>query len=416
MESDAPVVIVGGGLAGLSCANVLNDADCPFLILESEDRLGGKVRTDDVENFSLDRGFQVLQMAYPEAQRQLDYDALQLRKYLPGALIYKDSRFHRFIDPWRRPWDGLLSGLTCRLGSYADKLRIFHLRRKCRQGNVADLFNDLELSTREYLTTAGFSEEMVDSFFRPFLGGVFLERELETSSRMLMFVFRMFSTGDVSVPANGMQAIPDQMASRLPGQSIRTGCRVQTLSAQGVQLEGGEFVPASQIVVATPQEVTNQLLGQSDPKDSRRVGCFYFSAPKAPVNEPILVLNGEPTGPVNNLSVPSVVSPAYAPKGEHLISISVVDEQYLNRSNLVEGVKKQCTTWFGDQVSDWNLLKYYDIRQALPNQNAGENVQKGHARAHDGVIICGDHIGNGSIQSALASGRNAAEFVLGRRK
>jgi phytoene dehydrogenase-like protein len=380
--------------------------------LEREDQLGGRVRTDYVDRFRLDRGFQVLQTAYPEAMSQLDYGSLNLKNYLPGALILKNSRFYRFIDPWRRPWDGLISGIRSGIGTFADRIRIAKLRSRCRSGKIAELFDLPDQSTREYLASMGFSDDMISSFFRPFFGGVFLERQLATSSRMMMFVFRMFSEGDAAIPAEGMQAIPNQMASRLPQESLRRGCQVSRISSSRVQLENGESLMASRVVLATPDHVTARLLNHEPPPNFRRVVCLYFSAHQAPIAEPILVLNGDSEGPINNLSVPSVVSASYAPSGRHLISISVVDEKYVEKEDLVESVRKQCGSWFGEQVQDWQLLKKYDIQHALPDQTAGRNIRTGHAISRDGIIICGDHVGHGSIQSALESGRHAAEMVL----
>jgi phytoene dehydrogenase-like protein len=204
---DHRVLVVGAGLAGLCCAERLADHGLAPLVLEAAEDVGGRVRTDEVEGCLLDRGFQVLLTAYPTAREVLDYQALHLQPFEPGALVRCGGRFHRVADPWRRPF-AALQGVFGPIGSLSDKLRVAALRRRVLQGAVRDLFERPERTTMAALREAGFSTAMIDRFFRPFLGGVFLDTKLETSSRMFEFVFRMFASGDVAIPARGMQAIP----------------------------------------------------------------------------------------------------------------------------------------------------------------------------------------------------------------
>ena len=406
-DQPKPVVIVGAGLAGLVCARELHRTGCEFVLIESADDVGGRVRTDIVDGFRLDRGFQVLLTAYPAAQEQFDYNALNLRPYINGSLIRLNGRFHRLADPWRRPLDGMKS-VFGGVGSLVDKLRITKLRANSRRGTVADLFRQPEQTTADALREYGFSPAMIDAFFRPFLGGVFLEKELQTSSRVLHFVFRMFSLGDVAVPALGMQELPRQIAADLPADSIRLNTEAAVVSSTSVQLTNGESIEAAQVVVATHADAAARLTNQQPPENSRRVHCLYFAAESPPVDDPILILNGDNSGPINNLCVPSLVSPDYAPNGQHLISVSVLNSDI---TDIESRVRAQATDWFGDSVANWRLLRAYDIPHALPNQLSGTDATPGHAKNENGVIICGDHVGNASIQSALESGVHAASFV-----
>jgi phytoene dehydrogenase-like protein len=232
------VAIVGAGLAGLSCACELTSRGISCTLLESSNDVGGRARTDQVGGFLLDRGFQVLLTAYPEAKRLLDYPALRLSSFEPGALVRFNGKFHRIADPWRLP-SAMLSTLAAPVGTVADKLALGKLRHRL----IGDSPEDQpapETSTLQFLRNWGFSSAMIDTFFRPFLGGIFLEQELETSSRMFEFVFRMFSIGEASLPAAGMGAMAQQLAARLPQNSIRLQQPVAKLSAGGVTLASGE--------------------------------------------------------------------------------------------------------------------------------------------------------------------------------
>ena len=195
-DDTTDAVIVGAGLAGLACGCELAQRGLSCVLLEASDGVGGRARTDQVDGFLLDRGFQVLLTDYPEAKRLLDYPALQLQSFEPGALVRINGKFHRVSDPWRRPSEAM-STLMAPIGSVSDKLDLGKLRAKL-SGDSQEDPQAGQISTMQYLRDFGFSSAMIDSFFRPFLGGIFLERELLTSSRMFEFVFRMFSSGEAS--------------------------------------------------------------------------------------------------------------------------------------------------------------------------------------------------------------------------
>ncbi len=95
------VLIVGAGLSGLSCALWLHEGGLSVLVLEASDGIGGGVRTDEVEGFLLDRGFQVFLMAYPEAQRVLDYGALDFKPFYPGPPRQSSECKESRREAWR---------------------------------------------------------------------------------------------------------------------------------------------------------------------------------------------------------------------------------------------------------------------------------------------------------------------------
>jgi phytoene dehydrogenase-like protein len=412
MSSTVDVLVIGGGLAGLCCALRLHQSGHSFQVLEASDGVGGRVRTDKVEGFLLDRGFQVLLTAYPEARRVLDYDALDLRPLYPGALIRYKGRFYRFADPWRHPVDGLL-GVFAPIGSFVDKLRIRKLRSHVLTGSLSDLYNRPETTTLQALRNFGFSETMIDRFFRPFIGGVFFDSHLGVSSRMFEFGFRMFSMGDTALPSNGMGAIPEQIAARLPEGTVRTGARVESIQEDGVTLQSEERVKAQAVVVATEGPEAARLLGHKEKPGSRSVSCLYYETDEPPVSEPLLILNGEGKGPINSLCSPSSVAPNYAPIGKSLLSVTMMGVPDQSDPHLERVVRAQLMEWFGTRAKGWRYLRTYRIPHALPMQVPPVSDPASRpAQIRPGLFVCGEYQNVASIQWAMVSGHHAAETVM----
>jgi phytoene dehydrogenase-like protein len=215
-SQDVDVVVVGAGLAGLSCAKHLLKNSVSFVVLEADERIGGRLKTDVLDGFLLNRGFQVLQTAYPEARRQLDYERLGLKPFAPGAIIRANGKFWRVSDPKRRPQD-ILSTLRAPIGTFADRLRMVRMASGACRGSVSHLFQRPDMTTPEFLRAHKISEKMIERFFKPFFGGVCLDPEIEASSRVFRYVLRVFAEGDVALPGQGMEAIVNQVAEQLPG-------------------------------------------------------------------------------------------------------------------------------------------------------------------------------------------------------
>lgn len=407
------VLIVGAGLAGLCCARELHRHGVSFKIVEASDGIGGRVRTDEVGGFLLDRGFQVLLTAYPEAQRVLDYDALNLRPFYAGALVRTGGAFHRIADPLRDP-AAAPSTARAPVGTFTDKLRMLRLRQSVRRGSLDVLWARDEIATREALLERyGFSDEMVHAFFEPFLGGLLLDRSLDASSRAFEFYFRMLTEGATAVPARGMQQIPDQLAADLPGQSIQLNTRVQHVAPGRLTFEDGRTYDAPAIVVATEGPELAYLLDGFDPPASQSVFCVYYAADEAPHAEPILVLDGEGEGPVNNLAVMSNVSAAYAPDDRALVSVSVIGNPSQPDAEVERRVRAHLRRWYGDAAEGWQHLKSYRIVHAQPAQPPSTlSPPERPARLADGLYLAGDHRTNASIDGTMRSGRLAAEAVL----
>ena len=424
-------VIVGAGLAGLHCALTLQQAGLDVVLVEASDAAGGRVRTDEVDGFRLDRGFQVLLTAYPEARSALDYPALDLRTLKPGALVWKDGRFHRFADPFRDPLAAIRIAFDPMV-TLGDKLRVARLRGRAMSGALPEIFAKREQTTLSYLEDFGFSRKIIGGFFEPFFGGVFLEKSLVTSSRYFEFLFRMFSAGAVAVPAAGMEAIPRQLAERLRPGTLILNTRVDRIARVGANFavtagEGGEIL-ARAAVLATEEPEARRLRpsldgdgGQDLSRPWNSTTAFYFAANQAPVEEPILLLNGEGSGhgPVNNAVVLSRVASSYAPAGAHLISASVVGEAPSAPdaiAALEAGVRRQLKVWFGSQVDRWRFLRAYPIEYALPLQRTA-GWDNGNPRlTAKGAYQTGDFTETASIQGALTAGRRAAEALIDDRR
>jgi phytoene dehydrogenase-like protein len=396
-------------------------------LLEASERPGGRVHTDTVDGFRLDRGFQVLLTAYPEAQRLLNYGRLQLKKFEPGALVWHNGKFHRFADPFRNAL-GAARFAFDPIVPLADKRHVAKLRSRVQRGTYAEIFARPEKTTRDYLRSVPFTPNIVDRFFEPFLGGIFLERELVTSSRFFEFLFRMFSAGDTVVPAAGMEQIPLQLAAKLRAGTLVTGTQATKVVRNGeafqIETQGGKNLEARAVVLAVAGNETNPLLtgvgGWSVPEVRawNKTTAFYFAAQEPPVKEPILLLNGEgrTAGPVNNVVVMSQVSSAYAPPGSHLVVVSVVGEapaEPAGLQRLEEAVRDHLKKWFGPAVNSWKTLRAYPLARALPQQRHAEWEQMPVRVGGTGrVYMCGDYRETASIQGALASGRRAAEAVV----
>ena len=411
---DAPdVIVIGAGLAGLAAARTLAAHDVPVLVLEAEDAVGGRVRTERVDGFLVDRGFQVLLDAYPEAQRQLDLRALDLGRFAPGALVYRDGGFGRVGDPWRAPgsaWATLTSGAFTSM----DAWRMLALRGASLRALRAGFDVGAGPSTLEALRARGFSDRAIDRFFRPFFGGVFLDRDLAGPAGWFLHLFGLFARGAATLPREGMGAIPRQLAAGLPAGSVRTGVRVARLEDGRVITADGETFAPRATVIATDAQPDDAL--RPDAGGVTWSGCvtLSFDAPTAPVHEPLLVLGGDPAaGPIHHCCVPSVIAPSYAPAGRHLIAATAVGSPVPDDAALERAARAQLGEWFGrDAVAAWRLLRVTRVPRSLPRRVLNEAQAARAVRVGPGRYAAGDVAETPSINGALRSGRRAAEAVL----
>ncbi|MBO0360355.1 FAD-dependent oxidoreductase [Hymenobacter sp. BT186] len=416
-SAQLPVVIIGAGMAGLTCANYLHRAGVPVVVLEATEAVGGRVRTDvTADGFRLDHGFQVLLTKYPEVQRMMDYGALDLKAFRSGAVIrLPDGRETTLQNPLQNPL-AAFPALTSPIGTLADKLRILSLVQHVRNHSSEELLAHPATDTLTFLRRYGWSEQIIDTFFRPFFGGVFLDRSLTTASNFFEFVFQQFVEGEAAVPALGIQQIPEQLAKRLPAGSVRLNSPVETVEGTTVRLRGGETLAAAAVVVATDGDTTARLLPhlpQLHATAWRRTTCTYFAAPASPGRQDkLLRLNAAPGQMAHNVCFPSDVAPEYAPPGQTLVSVSTHGEHHLPETTLVAMLHAELMLWFGDEVAQWKHLRTYHIPHALPVYANGP-AQHQELQLSSTLYRCGDYTAYPSLNAAMASGRQVAERILG---
>lgn len=403
----AQVVVIGAGMAGLACARTLHAAGVDVTILERSDGVGGRVRSDKVDGFTLDRGFQILLTGYPEVSRWLDLGRLELRRFHAGATIWTGEGFTQIGDPLRSPGDLLPTALSP-VGSIADKLRLLRLLVSVRRGTVPDLLRRPDMSTRSKIERLGFSRRFVERFFEPLFSGIQLDPDLEVSSRRFEVILRMLAVGDSAVPAQGMGELSTSLASGLPPELIRLSTGVSSLSGTTVHLESGESIESRAIVVATQGPVASKLLGLADP-GSRAVAAIWFDTTAAPLGGRRIILDGAHSGPVKNLAVLSDVAPEYAPAGRSLCVAAVPGPRALE-PELENRVRSQLEQWHPG-ANRWETLRVDVIRHGQPLQLPPLDPRRA-VRLGDGRYVCGDHRDTASIQGALFSGRRAAAAVL----
>jgi phytoene dehydrogenase-like protein len=410
---EVDVVVVGAGLAGLACARTLVGAGRNVAVLEASDGVGGRVRTDPVDGFRLDRGFQILLTAYPEVGRFVDLEALDLRRFDPGALVWLGDRFARVGDPLRRPRD-LVPTAIARIGTLGDKARVLGLTASVRRGSVPDLLRRPDESTLERLRELGFSPTIIERFFRPLFAGIQLDPDLEVSRRRFEVIFRMLATGDAAVPDRGMGRLPELIADPLPAGTVRLSTPVDVIEGTTARTATGGVVRGGALVVAAEGPVAARLLDLPDP-GSRSTGAVWFAADAPPLTDPLVVLDGAASGPVKNLAVMSEVAPGYAPGGRALVVASVPGPDGLAPPALLaHAARRQLTGWFGPDVARWEVVRVDRIPHGHPDQRPPFSPRRAVALG-DGRYVCGDHRDTASIQGALFSGRRTAARVLADR-
>jgi protoporphyrinogen oxidase len=409
MKQKSPSIhIIGGGISGLIAARVLEEHGLSATIIEATDRLGGRVKTDVVDGYNLDHGFQVLLTAYPAAKKYLDFDALALQEFLPGSAIFKNGKQKIIGDPLRN-LSLLLPTLVSGIGTVNDKLKILALNRRLKKKSIQNIFAEKEQTTISYLENIGFSEAIITDFFIPFFSGIFLENKLETSSRMFEFVYKMFGEGNAALPKDGIQAIPKQLFEKLKSTTIIFNTKVKSVENGNIKLESGETLKSNFTIIATQASgLVSNLKNQATLWKS--CDTLYFEVAKREIRKPLIGLIAAPNALINNIFYhTSLQTSATALK--ELLSVTVIDRQNLTNKQLVAKVQKELKELCN--IDSCTFIKQYNIPMALPKlQDIQYEMLPSETRLTETIFLAGDTQLNGSLNAAMIAGERAALEVI----
>ena len=405
------IAVVGAGISGLTAARRLEEDQCQVVLFDQSDRIGGRVATDHQKNYPLDHGFQVLLTAYPEARKKLNYEQLQLRLFKPGARVFTSGKSHRIGDPLR-DLDFLFSTWTFPHATFRDKWAVLQLNRALKTKSIEEIFTSPETTTLDYLQSKGFSGRIIEHFFRPFFGGIFLESELRTSSRMFEFVFKMFGDGHAAIPKQGIEEIPKQLQEGLKKTELRLKARIfkqedKTLFWEDAQGESHQESFDAIVLAGTALKESSNDLDQTVSWNSCQ--NFYLEFLRGELEEQLIGLIAEPNALINNIHlVPSL-------DGEPSTVISVTTLRATTEDSEVqaEAIRDELRKICG--IESGQLLAHYRIDRALPvieelrHELPSSDYQKG-----DVLFVAGDYLLYPSLNAAMYSGERAAQECLRR--
>ena len=401
------VHIVGAGISGLIAATVLEKQGLAPVIIEASDRPGGRVKTDIVEGFQLDHGFQVLLTQYPAAQKYLDYNKLELQEFKAGACVFVKGKPRFFGDPLR-DFGMLFSTLFSGIGTLMDKIKIFQLNLKLKKKSIQSIFETDEQTTLDYLKSFGFSDKIIEAFFRPFFGGIFLETALVTSSRMFEFVFKLFGEGMAALPKAGIEAIVQQLTQKLQHTTFHFNTKVETIKDNVMLLQNGEQISYDYVIIAT--EARGLVANMSaEPIAWKACQTLYFTTPSRLYQAPFIGLIGNKNSLINNIFYHNSL-PTTQKGTEELLSVTVVKEHQLSEEALIAQVTKELQA--ACKIEQLSFLKLYNIPKALPQlHHLQYDLSKEATQWTNRIFLAGDVQLNGSLNAAMLAGERAAERV-----
>ncbi|PIB37746.1 NAD(P)/FAD-dependent oxidoreductase [Maribacter sp. 4G9] len=402
------IAIIGAGISGLVAAITLEKEGFAPTIFEASDSIGGRVKTDILEGYQLDHGFQVLLDAYPMAQKYLDYGQLELQKFLPGAQVFHKGKSAIIGDPLRN-LILLFPTLASGIGTFGDKLKVLKLNALLKEKTVEGIFEEPETSTIEYLKSLNFSEEIINQFFKPFFSGIFLEPHLATSSRMFQFVYKMFGAGLAVLPKAGIGAIPNQLQQKLKATKFIFDCPVESCTDEKITLSDGKTAFFDYKIIATDASPLVPNLRKQH-LDWHTSDTLYFTTKHRKINKPLIGLIADQEALINNIFYHTALETAQNGVAE-LLSVTVVKEHDLTEYQLVQRVKEDLEKFCG--ITTDRYLKHYRIKKALPKlADIRYSLMPSETRITENIFLAGDYLLNGSLNAAMISGEMAAKGVL----
>ncbi|MCH4822089.1 FAD-dependent oxidoreductase [Gramella lutea] len=402
-KKDYKIHIIGAGLSGLIAARVLENHGYYPEIYEAAGEPGGRIRTDIIDGYKLDRGFQVLLSKYPKAKQYLDYEGLDLKSLKPGAVIFNNGKKTKIGDP-TRDTSMLFSSILSGIGNLSDKWKILRLNLELRKLDPEDIFSEKETTTLEYLEKQGFSKDIIHNLFQPFFSGIFLEPDLRTSSRMFRFVFKMFGEGEAVIPAQGIGEITKQLEDQLEHTKIHFNCPVEQVTDSKLILKNGREINSHFSIIATEaSSLVSNLRNQGI--DWKSCHCFYFTAKKAEIKDRIIGLIADEAALINNIFYHS--SLVDSDEKEHLLSVTIVKNSDLNPEQMEFRIRKELKKYCSIEVD--KLIKHYEIKKALPDiKPLHYGIMPTETRLSNRIFLAGDQLLNGSQNAAMLSGERAA--------
>ncbi len=407
-KSDYKIHIIGAGISGLIAAKVLEEHGYSPTILEATASVGGRVKSDIIEGYTLDHGFQVLLTSYPAAKKYLDFKTLDLQELLPGAIIFKDGKSQTIGDPLRNI-SFLFTTIFSTVGSISDKIKILKLNTYLQKKDLKKIFAAPEKTTLQYLRDFGFSDKIIQQFFKPFFSGIFLEPNLETSSRMFEFVYKMFGNGFAAIPKNGMQAIPNQLFASLEKTKIQFETRVKEVKNNTIILADGTEIESNFTIIATE---ASSLISNLQNQEIEWKSCdtLYFETENRILKNPIIGLIADENSLINNIFYHTSIATTTKNKKE-LVSVTVVKKHDLDEQSLIKTVQIELEQFCG--IKDVTFLKRYEIKKALPKlTNLQYKLSHTETQLNSAVFLAGDVLLNGSLNAAMIAGEKAALGVI----
>ena len=408
MKDKETIYIIGAGVSGLIAAYELEQEGYHPVIIEQTDEVGGRVKTIHEKGYALDLGFQVLLSAYPLAKKYLDLDALELHKLESGALIYVNDKTYRIGDPMRN-WKMLFPTIFSDIGSISDKLKVLKLNNRLKRKSIHEIFESRETTTLQYLIEFGFSPKIIERFFKPFFAGIFLESNIQTSSRMFEFVYKMFGEGYATIPKLGIGEISNQLKNKLHHTEFIFNCEVKDITNDKILMVSGENLPHDGVIIATNSTSMIRSHKGSDMK-WKSCMCLYFEVDQTniPANTIALIVDGG--NYANNLYAYTDIK-----TGKTILSVTTLEHMNKTDAEIIENIIAEVKKYTGALKVDF--IHHYRIKQALPDiLNLKMTVQPGENQVMDNIFLAGDALMNGSLNAAMESGRIAAKTLLEKRK
>ena len=400
LASHTDIIILGAGPAGLACALKCQQLGREYLLIEGSNRIGGRLGSLYEDGYIFDLGFQVYNSAYVNTNRLLDLDELNLKYFKPGAAVHYGNSFQIVSDPLRdisKVFSTIFSNIT----TVSDKLKILSLKNSLSNYNIEEDKTD-DITTLRFLKQYGFSEKMIDNFFIPFFSGIFHEKTLDTSSKFFKYVFSNFNNGLASLPEKGMQAIPEQLMSKIDIECVmmeKTAINID--DGKKIIFDDGDIIKGENIILTG--ESTS--LAEKIKYEYNEVNTIYFTTENEIENGDYIHLYPE-DDLINNIAIPSSISSAYSNGHSHLISITIL-EYDCSDLELIKKIRKRLSNYYGGEPGSYDFLRTFSISKATIKQPVGHFERKKIVK--NGLIIAGEQATNGSIEGAIISGLNAAD-------